>query len=234
MTYYNLKKIRQLGSDAIIQNIIKKNDNNKIHLIIDLRIIDKTAAPSVNREISDSESGSEAQTYFLSYSEIKIVVDNLKPYVKHLDIVGFNDSIDDEAHRLSKITGELCRYFIRDIFNLKEKSMNIFSDDSRFLIYRPVEQVDEDDIGWYIVRFMTLQQREMFINKIGDEILTLEYENDEDRDEEKEKEKEVMITTTSVKEQQEKTYYYANTVFDCCLVPEEKVSMVFELLNTST
>jgi len=218
ITFYTLKKIMQIGIKIVIDNIMKKLDpNKKVHLIFDLRIVDKSIAPSVMRN--------DKQKNYLSYADIKIIIDTLSNKVNYLDILGFNDSIDDPAFRCSKITGELCRYFIKELFNLKEKSMNIFTDDSKFLIYRPVIQKSDKDVGWYIVKFMTLEQRELFINKIGDEILTLEYEDNG-------KEKEVFVMTTSVREQQEKTYYCAHTIFDHCLFPEEKISMVFELLNT--
>ncbi|AYV76507.1 MAG: hypothetical protein Terrestrivirus7_60, partial [Terrestrivirus sp.] len=221
---------------------------------IDLGIFHPDFVPSVIRQHDQQNR----ETNFLSFYDLQELVSQLQNKVMHLDIVGFNASIDDTAYRFTKMTGNVCRYIIRDIFTLKDKKINVFSEDSKFLIFRPVvqtyydkdkdtdkdknkdnlhsngesdddfEEYDENsrkvDIGWYVVRFMTLKDREVFIEKIKDNIITIEYEKEG-------KMVEVYVTTTTMKEQNEKSYYTANNIFDCCLFPQEKSLMVFELLN---
>jgi len=40
-----------------------------------------------------------------------------------------------------------------------------------------------------------------------------------------------LISKTSISEQNDKSYYTAKDVSEMCLFPNEKVNMVFELLN---
>ena len=54
-----------------------------------------------------------------------------------------------------------------------------------------------------------------------DHIISLEIDSED-----------VLISVTTVLEQQEKTYYATSSIYDCTLFPEEKVDMVFELLNS--
>jgi len=249
-TYFTLKKIKQLGFKTLIPLILEKFSDKQIHLVIDLGIFHHDFVPSVVRQHNDENH----ENNFLSFSDLQELVNQLQNKIMHLDIVGFDTSIDDTAFRFTKMTGNVCRYIIRDIFTLADKKINVFSEDSKFLIFRPVvqthydnkdkdknnldsngnesdddfEEYDENsrkvDIGWYVVRFMTLKDREIFIEKIKDNIITIEYEKDG-------KMVEVYVTTTTMKEQNEKSYYTANNIFDCCLFPQEKSLMVFELLN---
>ena len=63
---------------------------------------------------------------------------------------------------------------------------------------------------------------------IDDNIINLVYDETDGY------EKEVMITTTSVNEQNEKSYYTAETINDVVLFPQEKVCMCFELVNSTS
>ena len=121
----------------------------------------------------------------------------------------------------------MCRVIIKSIFNIKEKSLNIFTEDSRFLIYRPVEQISHDDIGWYIVKFLTIKERETFLKHLIDNVVTISIP-----DVEKGIDIEVYVTSTSGQEQNQKSFYTAKNMSDYCLFPSEKISMIFELLNT--
>ena len=215
ITYFTLQKIKQIGLEKILDTI--QNIQQKFHLIIDLQILDQTIAPSVKRD--------HKQKNFLSIGMINSIIDKIKN-IEHLDIIGFDDSLDDSMFRYTKLTGEVCRTIIKNIYNIKEKSMNIFTEDSRFLIYRPIKQLTNDDIGWYIVKFMTLKEREMYLQYLIDNVITVSINIDG-------KKLKIFVTSTSIQEQNEKSYYIAQHMFDYCLFPEEKLSMVFELLNTS-
>lgn len=219
ITYFTFQKIMKIGIDKISKIIMNMFPDNKLHLIIDLQIIDQTIAPSVKRNNSQKNF-----LMMIHLNQIFKVFTN----IYHLDIIGFDGSLDDNLFRYTKITGEVCRTIIKDIFNIKEKSMNVFTEDSRFLIYRPVEQLSNDDTGWYIVRFMTLKERETFLQYLIDRVVTISIDNiDTGTD------LEVIVTSTSIQEQNQKSFYTAKGILDYCLFPQEKISMTFELLNAN-
>ena len=216
-TCFNIDKIRSIGITKACSTIKNIYLEKKIHLIIDLQIVDQTVAPSVQRL--------EDQKLFLSKGDITHVIGNIGT-ISYLSILGFDDSLNDECRKYEKITAEMCKNIIKRVFTeITEKSVNIFTEDSRFLIYRPIKQISEADIGWYIVRFMTIKEREEFLKHLIDNVITIPIpENDF--------EIEVYVTSTSVQEQNEKSFYTAANMFDYCLFPKEKLSMIFELINT--
>lgn len=218
-TYFTIQKIKQIGVSSICNIIQSMYHNKRIHVVIDLQIIDSSVTPSVRRD--------KLQNNFISINNILELVQKLDIY--YLDIIGFDESINDNMMRFTKITGEVCRAIIRNTFNIKENSMNIFTEDSRFLIYRPVEQITNDDIGWYIVKFMTLQERELYLRYLIDKVITVTINNIND-----EKDFDVLVTSTSIQEQNCKSFFATKNILDYCLFPQEKISMIFELLNTSS
>lgn len=219
--YYTTKKIKQIGIQKILEKSLSNLDPyDKVHLIIDLSIIDPLIAPSVQRDNMNDNNNNMKD--YLTYSDIQTIINCLKNRVRFLDIVGFDERFDDEACRLSRITGETVKIILRDIFDLKEKSINIFNDESRFLIYRNAEQENDEDIGWKIVRFMTLKEREQILSQItDDDIKLIEIDDNE-----------YYFAATTINEQNMKSYFTAQNLLDCCLFPQEKMFMVFELLNT--
>ncbi|AYV81278.1 MAG: hypothetical protein Harvfovirus24_14 [Harvfovirus sp.] len=211
-TYFTIEKIKQLSTETVLQTL----KGSKIHLIVDLQIFDPSIFPSVAR--------SPNQKKYLAFTEIEKIISHFNTSIVYLDIVGFDESLDDITFRYSKITGEMCRTIIRQIFHVKEKNMNIFTEDSRFLIYRPAEQLNENDIGWYIVKFLTMKERSQYLEHLTDKVISLQI-NDQNCD------TEVLVTSTTMREQNEKSFYSAVNVLDYCLFPAEKVSMAFELLK---
>jgi hypothetical protein len=143
-----------------------------------------------------------------------------------MDIVEFNPLVG--SNNDSKITRETIRYILTKTFDLKEKSINIFSEDSKFLIFRPIEQTDPiTDIGWYILRGLPLKEREELIKFVPDDtIITIDLDNDDGKSET------YYVTKTDMNEQNLKSYCTSSSIQDTTLFPEEKVSMCFELLNT--
>jgi hypothetical protein len=216
-TYFTLQKVNRAGIQKICKVVRDVYNDKRIHLIIDLQIVDQTVAPSVKRQ--------QSQKNYLSMENISEIVQQFNN-INYLDIIGFDESLDDPAFRYSKITGEVCRAIIKSAFNIKERSLNIFTEDSRFLIYRPIKQITNYDIGWYIVRFMTIKERETFLKHLIDRIETISIDVDQEEN------LDVMVTSTSVSEQNQKSFYTAKNIFDYCLFPEEKLAMIFELLNT--
>jgi arginase family enzyme len=219
--YYSLQKIKKLGVEKVLKSILSRIEDHPVHVVFDMQALDKSLAPAVVRESNVKEG--------MSFEDFDVILDKLKSNVLSLDVCGFNDSVDNEEKTASRYTAEIGRYIIRQIFNIKEKSINIFTEESKFLIYRPLQQNAPEDLGWYIARFMSLQEREQIIAVMDpDSVRTISIEDD-DGDE-----IDYLITVTSVGEQQIKSYYTAQAITDCCLFPQEKMQMVFELVNTKT
>jgi hypothetical protein len=256
--YITIQKIIKLCQTNKLDSIVKYINNicidNIVNVIIDLQIIDINNCPSVKRDSN--------QTKYISLDTIyKLLNKNIN--IKYLNILGFDSSIDNPTNKLTKLTGNSCRNIIKYIFDITEKSINIFTEDTRFLIYRPIEQLlintdtndnsepenepdsepehnpetddistyidttkQTDDYGWYILRFMTLREREDIIKHLIDRVITISVKLD-DTDEETE----IYITTTTINEQNNKSFYLANKIEDYCLFPKEKLAMMFELVN---
>ena len=252
--YITIQKIIKLCQTNKLDSIVKYINNicidNIVNVIIDLHIIDINNCPSVKRDSN--------QTKYISLDTIyKLLNKNIN--IRYLNIFGFDSNIDNPTNKLTKMTGNSCRNIIKHIFDIKEKSINIFTEDTRFLIYRPVEQLSindnsepdsepdskpehnpetddistyidttkhTDDYGWYILRFMTLREREDIIKHLIDRVITISVKLD-DTDEETE----IYITTTTINEQNNKSFYLANKIEDYCLFPKEKLAMMFELVN---
>jgi len=234
--YYTIQKIKEREIGKILINIKKMitGHNIKMHLIIDLRIIDKDCAPCVKRITTQSN--------YLNINEINEMITELKSSIWYIDCLGFDYKMNDSTGRYAKLTSEMCRMILRNTFDIKDKTVNIFTEDSRFLIYRPVKQIYntytdkkqdayEADIGWYILRFLTLAQREELLKNLDliDKVIRIPIDSLKD---ENENPMEVYITSTSINEQNKKSFHACSSIFDYCLFPQEKVSMMPELLNT--
>ena len=102
--------------------------------------------------------------------------------------------------------------FITKHSDLKEKSINIFTEHSYFLIYRPVEQErgkEEEDIGWYLLRGLDKKLKNEIMSKLDDEIIeTINIDG-----------KYYMITKTTMDYQNKKSYYDSKNVFEAILFP---------------
>lgn len=209
--FYTSNKIKQLGID-VFKNIIKESvGDSQLHVCIDLKVFDKSIVSSTEPV---NENG-------LLEKDILPLFNLLKDQVVSLDITEFNPTIGDNLS--IKNTRELCRKCIVELFNVKERSINIFNEDSSFLIFRSSEQTDETDYGWYILQNISLDEREKLIKTLDDDIIKCIDIEDE----------EFMITKTTVKEQNTKSYYASKDVIDTVLFPDEKAVMCFELINTN-
>jgi hypothetical protein len=84
----------------------------------------------------------------------------------------------------------------------------------------------EYDIGWYLLRNIPQLMKDELLNSIEiDSIIMLDILDDDNND------IEIMITSTTITEQNNKCYYLSESYKDCCLYPDEKMSMCFELVN---
>ena len=119
--------------------------------------------------------------------------------------------------------------FRSKILNLKQYSINIFNEHTRFLIYKPIDElcIETDDnigdnYGWYILRNVPLDMKNDILGKIEDDsIIILDIEDNV----------QIMVSSTTIYEQNEKCYYTATSCKDCTLYPDEKMAMMFELVN---
>lgn len=223
--YFTLDRINKIGIEKILNHILKEFDNYPIHLVMDLSVFDTRIVPNkkiitnhLNEQIIFSNQG-------FDFDQVNKIIECLKNKINTFDVVGFNLTCENNIN--DKLTIKLIKTLIVGIMNVQEKKLNIFTEDSRFLIYRPVEQENGEDIGWYILRFMNLEQREEILKNINlDDIhnITIDDENDNECD--------IYISSTTVNEQEIMSYYVAQNIIDKCLFPPEKMIMLFELLNT--
>ena len=209
ITYFTLEKIKNLNLNNILDYIKTLLNNRKIHICLNIG--------SLNKDLfsTNYEEG-------LSKEDIEIILKYLKGDLIALDIIGFNP-ISYNNEDVKKIR-EFIRNLIKEVFDLKEKSINIFTEHSYFLIYRPVEQErgkEEEDIGWYLLRGLDKKLKNEIMSKLDDEIIeTINIDG-----------KYYMITKTTMDYQNKKSYYDSKNVFEAILFPEEKKVAGFELIN---
>lgn len=215
--YFTINKINTLGTNIIINAIKKIIGHKPVHISLDMKAFDMTFAPSV---IPPNKKG-------LSLEQIENLLISIKNNIVSMDIVEFNPCIGTPSD--VKLTRETARYILKKVFDIKEKTINIFTDHSQFLVYRPLEQVDpETDIGWFILRGLNTKQKEELITNIPDDtIISIDIDGDSEI-----KDGTYLVTKTTLYEQNNKSYYTTNTINDVALYPQEKVLMGFELLNS--
>jgi len=206
--HYTVKKIKSIDINKLHDNIIASLGSNPVHVVLDIKVFDKTVAPATFPLTNNG----------LTYIEVQSLLDKIKHNIKSFDITEFNPYISQGA---TKITKELIKNILINTFNIKEKKINIFTEDSEFLIYRPIEQINEDDIGWYILACGTLEEREELIKNIpSDSIEIVTVENTK-----------YYITKTTINKQNKKSYLASHNMYDMALYPHEKQIMCFKLLQ---
>lgn len=221
--------MKKKGIDNIMESIIDELMYEDVHVVIDLSCIQLQYAPSVMRDNTDKLAG-------FDFDQMKLIVGHLKKLkrLNGVDITGYNfGEIKHKAkhHVSNMLTVKFIEMIVTNFIDLKQKSINLFNEDTKFLIWKRVD--DTDSIGWYILRGVSLQDREQLIKSIGDNIEVIPIPDDENEENENDDNYfNAFVTVTSMKEQQEKSYYTASSVHDCCLFPGEKLNMMFELLNT--
>lgn len=207
--YFDMEKINVLGIDSVIKTIQKYIEDDPLHLSVSMKGFDPSIAPSTTTK---HEGG-------LSYEEMIKITTEFSPSIVSLDIVEFDAGVGTEREK--RLTGELCRQIMVNSFGLKEKKLNIFNEDSEFLIYRPMAQQAPTDYGWYILKEMDMETKhELLKNLKSDQIISLDIDGVD-----------YLITKTTLNEQHERSCFTSQCVQDMALFPEEKQSMVFELIS---
>lgn len=226
---YTIQQIKLKGIENIMKIIIDKFKFQNVHIVFDLSCVQKKFAPSVLRE---EYTGPMKKTTDIGFDleQIQHIMTHIKElkYLNGIDIVGYNfgPKSEREKHTIANlITVKTISLIVTSIIPLDQKSINLFNEESKFLIWRRVD--DPDPIGWHILRNMELSQREEIIKAVGDKIETIPIQDDDES-------YYALIAVTTIKEQREKSYYVSKSLNDMCLTPNEKVSMLYELLNTPT
>jgi arginase family enzyme len=226
INYFDLETIRKKGINNIIQYVVNEIGEYPVHIVFNLSCLNTKVAPSVFRKIIND--GKEIIYDGFNIDEFDLILNGLKEiYNLHsLDITSYYfGQIKDKQKYYSPnyLTTHIIKKIMKNFANIKEKSINIFDDESKFLIWKQID--DDDKIGWYILRGVSLEVKEKLLQQIDDKITTITIEIDG-------KPVDALVSSTSIAEQQEKSYYMTNNTYDCCLYPDEKIDMVFELLNT--
>ncbi len=242
--YYTLSQIKKKGSEIIINKILENNQNVPLLAYFNLEVFNIKIAPSVKRrklEINDDLLNDET-TYNriddgLDFTQLENISQLFKNKIKYLLISGYDNTLDNKTGFFSRMTSEVVQILYRNIMDIKEKKLNVFNENSRFLIFRKLKQESEEDIGWYILRFLTIDERIKVLESIEDEkIYTINLSdygiediNDDIQDELLDDE--ILISATNIADQNIKSYYLSKSIVDCALYPQEKFLMGFELVN---
>ena len=212
--HFTMDRIEKIGIEKVcisIDNLTDNIINTNIHLIINLKCLSETIVP-----INDTTNITKTLNH--------IQLNQLLSCITKYNVIGIDIIIPDVFNVPNKmiITAETIHSILIKLFNIK-KSINIYSEHTRFLIYRNMDQDDfYDDIGWYILREIPNDLKETLISAIGTDIKSIQLD-DTDTD--------YLVTTTSIKEQELNSYYTAVSVYDLCLFPQEKQFMMFELIK---
>lgn len=210
ISHFTVKKINSIGLSESIKAIQNMISNKPVHVSLDMKVFDSSLIKSV---IPQNDAG-------LKLEQVSNLLANIKNNIVSMDIVEFNPSVGSTED--VKITRETIRYILTKTFDIKEKTLNIFSEDSQFLVFRPIQQEDPyTDIGWYILRGLQVNDKNELISRLeNDKIITIEVDDEE-----------YLVTKTTINEQNEKSFYMTETINDVTLFPQEKICMAFELIN---
>jgi hypothetical protein len=246
--YYTLSTIKKKGFETIFNKILEENKDCKILSYFNLEVFNKKICPSVERrnlaiedEITlDNNINNNKMYNGIDYESLEKISKILQNKVDYLIITGFNSNIDNESKFWSRLTSEVVQILYRNIMNIKEKKINLFNENSRFLIFRELKQKSEEDIGWYILRLVSMEDRMKILEAIEDDKIYTINLNDfgieksidsNDSDEFDDLENEILVTATTIDDQNKKTYFLSKSIMDCALFPQEKFLMGFEIVN---
>lgn len=205
--FLTVDKINQLDSQT--PNIIKDSiENNKIHVTLDLKVFKSLHVPTNKGNIG------------LSLESVINILKNISEKIISIDIVEFNPTLGTPHDATT--TRETIRKCLTEVFNIKEKKINIFNETTKFLVYRPVKQESAKDVGWYLLMGLSNSERDKLMELIDNDTIIKLKIDDED----------YMITKTCMEEQHTKSFFTNPIITDVVLFPEEKGTMCFELLNT--
>jgi hypothetical protein len=220
--YFTLNHLRKKGIKNIINLINDKIIDDPVFIVYDMSVTSFDTAPCVSRFLNANMKPQMSDLNGLNVDELKIIFNSInKENLVGLDVIGYDYRFNttDISYRISCETAKLPLY----MFGIKDKKINIFNDHSKFIIFRPITQIDCSDLFWNILKNVSLELREQLITLIGDDnIITLDIDDET-----------YLVSTTTVSYQEQKSVYSSDVkIIDCVLCSNDKISMVFELLNT--
>jgi len=226
--FFTIDNINRNGLDKIIKMINTICLDYPTHIVFDMSVMDVSVSQCVTRSDFYEKNCENKQSNGLSLDKLDAILNACKNLnVVSLDVTGYNLKYveNDIGYRL---TCETARRPLLKLFNFKEKSINIFNEQTRFLIWRPLHQTSDKDVGWFILKGMSLIEREEILENLGNDIIqSIPIDNNNGTI------SQIYITSTTMALQEQKVYLAAQNLSDCTLFPEEKINMAFELLNTN-
>lgn len=223
--YDNIKGEKLKKTLKFLEN---KFTDEPVHIVFDLEILSQAISPLSFRYDFTLKSEQD-KLLGLNLEELYLTLESLKKLnIVGLDIVNYN-LIKDETSIINRIQSETIQRIYGTLLNMSLKSFNVFNENSRFLIFKPIEEIEED-IGWYLLRGVDMVLRNELMDKINNgQIITVKINEEEEENENEEKE--ILVTTTTIYDQNEYSYYSSEDFLDKRLYPDEKIDMMFELLN---
>ena len=250
--YISFNNIRSNDIKKIFNSFITDQKHRPTHVIFDLSVAKFNLTPTSIRTLNKKKIKNLDDIDGFDINELNYIFDELsKLNIVALDITNYiTEKKCNEDDRAIKVTCEIARLPMKKIFGLKEYSFNVYNEFSKFLIFRPLKKVDEDDVGWYILRdvqdkysvnIFNTNMKNKIINEIEDNIILFDPNNplilDDVYDSRniiintKNSKNTVYITTTSIDEQNKKIFIGGITkINDKTLYPGEKSRMLFEML----
>lgn len=228
--YYPLslmgKKIQNI-LENIITDIDKDNINIPVAIVFDINSISSKIYNTNNTNKKDINS------IGINIDQINIILKMLsKLNIKMIDIVGYNDNNDNNDSIKLRL---LINKIYLTLTNQKNTKVNVFDENSRFLIFKPMSEIYDKEygVGWYLLRNIPNDMKNEILNSIeNDSMIVLNIPNiDDNNDNSDNSEDEVLISSTNILEQNEKCYYVSETYKDCCLYPDEKMAMCFNFFS---
>jgi hypothetical protein len=204
---FTFKKIKQIGIDDIISIVKELLADSSVHICLNMG--------KIRKSVEQTDEGVEL-------SDLLKLLNAVKQKVVSIDITEFNPSVatSDDIQTI-KSAAIQC---LTGLFNIKEKQINIFTENTQFLIYRPIKQLDPlCDYGWYILKGLAIDDREMLLKTLPDDTITTIIVDNTD----------YLLTKTTMAEQNGKSCFTTTLVEDCVLFPDEKKTMCFELVDSS-
>lgn len=213
----NLEKILKL----IRTNI----DSDPVFIDFDLSVLDQSLSPLCLRHPEELQNPDISVN--ITNSQLKLIL----KYLSELNICGLNISgfcVDfNDTTMVNRIQIEVIQQIYGSILKIKEKKINIYNENSRFLIFKPKQEIfDEiDQIGWYIMRNLDSDLKEKLLEDIKDgEIIQIQIEDDDNI------KRDILISVTTLADQNELSYYLAEDYSDKRLYPDEKIDCYFNLI----
>jgi hypothetical protein len=211
--------------EKVLKLINSNIDSDPVFIDLDLSVLDQSLSPLCLRHPNELQNPELSVN--ITNSQLKLIM----KYLSKLNICGVNISgfcVDfNDTTLINRIQIETIQQIYGTILKIKEKKINIYNENSRFLIFKPKQEIyDEiDEIGWYIMRNVDSTLKERLLEDIKDgEIIQIEIEDDENI------KRDILISVTTLADQNDLSYYLAEDYSDKRLYPDEKLDAYFNLI----